>query len=110
MSAAGKWEFPGGKVEPGESFGEALVREIAEELGIEIAVGHHLGRGEARTLHYAIVLDVYSATLTTGTPRPTEHAELRWLGADELSNLDWAEADIPVLPKVAAWLRRLASS
>jgi 8-oxo-dGTP diphosphatase len=104
MSSAGKWEFPGGKVEPGERPEDALAREIAEELGIVILVGPWIGRGEARARRSVIVLDVYAAELTGGEPHPTEHAELRWLKADELSSLDWAEADVPILPSVAAWL------
>ncbi len=105
LSAAGKWEFPGGKIEPGESPRAALVREIEEELGVSIAVGEHLGRGEAPGDRSTIQLDVYAARVVRGTPAPTEHSQIQWLEADALAALDWAAADVPVLPRVVAWLR-----
>jgi 8-oxo-dGTP diphosphatase len=105
MSLAGKWEFPGGKVEPGESPTVALAREIAEELGLEINVGQHLGTGTATVGTRLVVLDVYAATITGGSISLREHAQIAWATADELPNFDWAEADVPCLPAVAAWLR-----
>jgi len=106
MSAAGKWEFPGGKVEAGESPERALAREIAEELGVAVTVGPHLGQGKARNRRATILLDVYAATLTSGEPCPVEHAALRWVGPDDLATLDWADADVPILPAVASWVRQ----
>jgi 8-oxo-dGTP diphosphatase len=105
MSLAGKWEFPGGKVEAGESPQAALAREIAEELGLEIAVGPLLGGGTATVGSRVIRLDVYAATVTAGTVSLREHAQLAWATADELPGFDWAEADLPCLSPVAAWLR-----
>ena len=107
MSLAGKWEFPGGKVEPGESAPTALVREIREELGIGIAVGELLGTGTASVGSQVVTLDVYGATIESGTILLSEHSEAIWASADELLDFDWAEADIPSVPKVAAWLRHL---
>lgn len=109
VSNAGRWEFPGGKVEAGEDPRRALEREIAEELTLEIAAGDFLGRGEAplaggRTL----VLDVYLAScLATGPPEPllADHDEVRWIVAADIAGLDFAAADQPVLPALA---RRLA--
>lgn len=98
MSEAGRWEFPGGKIEPREAPQAALVREIREELGIAIAVGPWLGRGEAVVGGREIVLDVFAATRLAGVPSPGEHAELRWIGADEIDRLVWPEADRPILP------------
>lgn len=106
-SLAGKWEFPGGKVEPGESPTAALAREITEELGLEINVGQLLAHGTATVGTRLISLDVYAATITAGTLALREHAQIAWTTADDLPNFDWAEADVPCLPAVAAWLRSL---
>ena len=106
-SLAGKWEFPGGKVEPGESPSAALAREIAEELGLHITVGQVLAHGTATVGRRLISLDVYAATITAGTLTLREHSQTAWASADNLPHFDWAEADIPCLPRVAAWLRTL---
>ena len=110
--AAGRWELPGGKAEPGEPLTHALEREIAEELGCEVEVTRWLDGaapiGETHELRAAL------ARLTRGEPAPTEHDgthdELRWLTADELDPdhdgaVDWLEPDRPFLPQVAAALR-----
>lgn len=95
-----RWEFPGGKIEPGESAEAALRREIQEELGVVIQVTEHLGRGTA--LHGArrIVLDLYAVTLEGGALERREHEELRWIGPHEVDELDWATADRFVLARV----------
>lgn len=97
MALAGAWEFPGGKVEAREAPPAALVRELREELGVEIEVGAWLGRGESVVEGRQIVLDVYRAILVRGEPQPTEHVELRWISGPEIDELDWPEADRPVL-------------
>ena len=99
-----KWEFPGGKVEPGEIPGDALRREIIEELGIEIGVGELLGRSEWRSEGTHIVLDVYCARWLAGEIELLEHAQVGWFEGAELHALDWAPADIPVVEGVAAAL------
>ena len=100
--AAGRWELPGGKVEPGETPDEALVREIAEELGCAIAVTGWLpGEVAIGDRH---VLSVATAELVAGEPHPHEHDEVRWLSAAELDDVDWLEPDRPFLPHVAAHL------
>lgn len=96
-----KWEFPGGKIESGEGAAEALKREIAEELRIEILVGARLGS----SLLPELQLELFACQLESGVPSPTEHAELRWLTASELSELDWAPADVPLLGVVSGALR-----
>jgi mutator protein MutT len=110
MSMSGKWEFPGGKVEPDESAAAALAREIAEELGVAIEIGERIGRGTA--IHFEsrsgapegppsaqrIVLEVYAARRTGGEIRLTQHDEGRWVAAAELETLDWPAADLPILP------------
>ncbi|MBC7550215.1 MAG: (deoxy)nucleoside triphosphate pyrophosphohydrolase, partial [Cellulomonas sp.] len=103
--AAGRWELPGGKVEPGESADAALVREIDEELGCTIAVHAWLeGHAEIRP---GLVLRVALAHLIGGEPVPVEHDELRWLGPEQLGgpdDVDWLEPDRPFLPAVAEHL------
>ena len=106
-SLAGKWEFPGGKVELGESPSAALAREISEELGLQIGVGQLLGSGTATVGGRLIALDVYAATITAGSVSLREHVQIAWATADDLANFDWAEADVPCLAPVAAWLRSL---
>ena len=102
--AAGKWEFPGGKVEPGESEAAALARECAEELAVRIEVGGRIGpdvpMGRGRS-----VLRVYAARLLgDDPPQALEHAELRWLSVDELSSVSWLPADVPIVEALPPWL------
>lgn len=105
---AGGWEFPGGKVEPGESHEAALLRECHEELGVRIAVGELLGTADVEP---GVALHVHVASLVSGEPRPLEdHDELRWLRATELDDLPWLPADRPVLPALRVRLRHPLSS
>ena len=97
MAAPLKWEFAGGKIEPGESPVAALRREIAEELGLEIEPLVSLGVGEARNGRQLIQLDVWEARLIGGELTLAEHRQARWVGPEELEGLDWAAADVPVL-------------
>jgi 8-oxo-dGTP diphosphatase len=101
--AAGRWELPGGKVEDGEQPGDALVREIAEELGCGISVDGWLD-GE-QPISRTHVLRAAVCALVDGEPRPgADHDELRWLAADELDDVDWLEPDRPFLPDLRALL------
>ncbi len=94
-----KWEFPGGKVEPDESPRAALVREIREELGLEIEVGPWLGRGEHADARRRVELDVYTARIVGGEVRLSEHRRCGWFrSGEQIDGLDWAPADRPVLP------------
>ncbi len=103
---AGLWEFPGGKVEPGESDEQALVRELHEELAVRIAVGARIG--PELVLGERAVMRVYLATILEGEPTAVEHDALRWLSADELQDVPWIPADAPLLPVLASELRARA--
>ena len=92
-----KWEFPGGKIEPGESQTEALVREIREELGVGITVGKAMTPVSYNYPEFSITLCPLICRLTSGKAAPHEHAALAWCSADELRELDWAPADRPVM-------------
>jgi 8-oxo-dGTP diphosphatase len=100
---AGRWEFPGGKVEPGESDIAALVRECDEELGVIIEVGERIG-DDVPLAHGRAVLRVWLATLVSGEPQALEHASLRWLAPDELDDVPWLPADAPIVKELARLL------
>jgi len=105
---AGFWEFPGGKVEAGESDSDALVRECVEELGVRVLVGERIGP-QVRLAHGRAVLRVYQARIADGgEPRPLEHAALRWLSADELYSVPWLPADAPIVAALATLLTERA--
>jgi 8-oxo-dGTP diphosphatase len=103
---AGRWEFPGGKVEPGESDADALARECAEELGVRVDVGDQVGP-DVPLAHGRAVLRVFAVTLLDGDqPRALEHAAMRWLGADQLDSVPWLPADRPIVAELPALLSR----
>jgi 8-oxo-dGTP diphosphatase len=93
---AGRWELPGGKVAPGETDADALARELAEELGIEVAVGDRLGSDVA--LGDSMTLRAYQVSLIRGEPQPRDHGSLRWVASAELHDIDWVPADRDWLP------------
>ena len=103
---AGWWEFPGGKVEPGESDEDGLVRECREELGVDIRLGDRLG-DDVGVGDAGAVLRIWLARVADGgEPVCREHRALRWLSVDELHDVAWLPADLPLVAELAAVLGR----
>jgi 8-oxo-dGTP diphosphatase len=100
---AGMWEFPGGKVEDGETDEQALARELQEELGVVAVIGERLG--PELVLGPDAVMRVYLATLVSGEPQLNDHDAHRWLTADELYDVPWIPVDAPALAALEAQLR-----
>jgi 8-oxo-dGTP diphosphatase len=92
-----KWEFPGGKIEKGETEEDCILREIKEELNINIRLIHRLSPSEYCYPNLKIELIPFLANYTTGEIKLLEHKQYLLLENSKLTGLDWAEADIPVL-------------
>lgn len=93
MHLAGKWEFAGGKIEKNESAEECIVREIDEELSIQISVLRQLESVVHQYPDKSIHLIPFLCSIISGTINLHEHADFKWLTKSEIDNLDWAEAD-----------------
>ena len=94
------WEFPGGKIEPGESPEEALVREIREELDTEISVGDFLTSVEYDYPKFHMTMDCFMCSIISGRLTLLEHEASRWLAADELWQVKWLPSDIRVIEEL----------
>jgi len=108
-SQGGKWEFPGGKLHDGESPRDALVREIREELRIEIRVGEELPSSTHDYGEFAITLIPFRCEIASCEPDPVEHEALAWCRPEDLAALDWAAADVPVVASYLAARGRAAT-
>jgi 8-oxo-dGTP diphosphatase len=102
-SLAGLWEFPGGKVEPGESARDALVRECDEELGVLVEVGERLG-GDVLLGDRFLFQVFWCSIVGGGEPALRDHDQSAWLGASEAFDVPWIEADLPLVREALARL------
>lgn len=95
-----KWEFPGGKVEVGETLEACLIREMKEELNIEVSIKESL---TPVTFHYpdfSLVLHPFICCIEKGIPTAREHKSIQWVTKEEFVNYDFAEADLPILKEL----------
>ena len=99
------WEFPGGKIEPGESQEHALVREIQEELKADISVGEHLCSVEYDYPEFHLRMHCYICKLLSREVTLVEHEAAKWLALDELDSVKWLPADIEVIEKLRLVLK-----
>ena len=96
----GMWEFPGGKIEPDESPEEALVREIKEELNVEIKVTEFIEKVEYDYPEFHLDMDCFFCEIVSGEVILNEHEDARWLAKDELDSVEWLPADLGLVEKI----------
>ena len=95
-----KWEFPGGKIEEGESREDALFRELSEELKIETTVGDLVMTVDHTYPDFRLIMHAFHCEILSGELTLTEHLDQKWLRGSELKDLDWAAADVPIVDKL----------
>jgi 8-oxo-dGTP diphosphatase len=96
----GLWEFPGGKIEPGETVAECIVREIREELAIEITVGEHLITIEHTYPAFQITLIVHHCQHISGIPQSIESDEIRWVNVNDLASYQFPAANLAIIQAI----------
>ena len=94
------WEFPGGKVEPGESPEDALRREIREELEVEVNVGDLIDTIEYDYPAFHLSMKCFACTIAGGSPHLLEHEAAKWLKSTQLGSVNWLPADVTLIPKI----------
>ena len=103
---AGGWEFPGGKREPGEQPRDTLVRELREELGIEVHDAAPLIAYEHQYPHRRVLLDLWVVARYNGEPQPLDAPVLRWAAIEDLQRVGLLEADLPMIPALRDYSSR----
>lgn len=94
------WEFPGGKIEPGESPEDALRREIREELEVEVNVGDLIDTIEYDYPAFHLSMKCFACTIAGGSPHLLEHEAAKWLTSTQLGSVNWLPADVTLIPKI----------
>ena len=94
------WEFAGGKVEPGETPQQALVRECREELGVTVGVGEAFMEVTHEYPDLTVHLTLFNAEIASGTPQKLEHNDIRWISPEEIDGYDFCPADEVILQKI----------
>ena len=94
------WEFPGGKIEPGETKAQALIRECREELGITLAVDSVFMEVLHKYPDITVRLTVFNSHISSGTPQLLEHNNIRWISTDEIDQLNFCPADDSILERL----------
>ncbi|SHK37011.1 8-oxo-dGTP diphosphatase [Fibrobacter sp. UWH5] len=98
----GGWEFPGGKMEPGETPEQALARELKEELAVDVEVGQFITTVEYDYPKFHLTMHCFFCSIVNGSVTLLEHQASRWLGPQELHGLDWLPADVGVVKAILA--------
>ncbi|HEY9734980.1 MAG TPA: A/G-specific adenine glycosylase [Trichocoleus sp.] len=101
----GLWEFPGGKIEPGETVEQCIEREIREELGIEIEVGQKLIRVDHAYTHFKVSLNVHHCRHISGEPQPIECDEVKWVTLDEIEQYPFPKANVTIIEALKEYAR-----
>lgn len=107
MTLPGMWEFPGGKIEAGETEQEALIREIKEELNVDITILDYINEASYDYDFGTVILKVYTAKIIAGELSLEEHKDGKWLKADQLLDMDWAPVDIPASEALITYMNDL---
>lgn len=106
MSLPLKWEFPGGKLDPGENAIDCLRRELREEMNLQVRIVKSLPASTHSYQTFTVTLHPFVCVIACGEIELHEHAAITWLPAQALATLDWAEADLPVIETYLAGLER----